>query len=496
MSKEEILSRYEQIIVKTNQMNVYGYDLQEVTFKLKTMTQILLDNKLDKAERLLSEIERNLKVIEAKGPESMHRERRLAWLEVYSDLIQQMAIFIVLGLILLRFSFIKESLMSGAPSWRSIWKIIFAISFVSIFSASFGLIRYGKSAWSFVDLQVIWVGISGLIGGIWVGLIVGLANSLFRLIVIPQFGIYFMLPFFAGLISALFYHLQRRRPMGLVYLLVAGYFVGFLHSICVYIPIYHYLPGWTFLFAIAFLSIIEGGIIFIFFVLSRQMLLEDRRKETERQLFRTRLQFLRAQINPHFLFNTLNTIAAICGEENARRARELIIQLSTLFRRLSKGEGDFVLLKDEFDYIDAYLNIEKARFGDRLQIEKDIRLSENGLATQVPILVLQPIVENAVKHGISRKAEGGILTIKAEEMETNVVIEIRDTGIGMDEATRLTLFQDQEAAPLESEEHAGIALSNIRERMEKLFGDQFEIFVESVPGQGTNVKIIFPRSED
>src|SRR3990167_11050989 len=85
----------------------------------------------------------------------MHRERRLAWLEVYSDLIQQMAIFIVLGLILLRFSFIKESLMSGAPSWRSIWKIIFAISFVSIFSASFGLIRYGKSAWSFVDLQVI-----------------------------------------------------------------------------------------------------------------------------------------------------------------------------------------------------------------------------------------------------------------------------------------------------------------------------------------------------
>ncbi len=493
VTREEVLKDYERVIVKSNQMNVYGYDLREISLKLKQMSDILLANRLELAEKLLGEIEKDLKAIEARGPEYLHREKRLAWLEIYGDLIKQLAIFAVLSFLLLRFRFVKNSILAGVPDWSARWKLFATFAIISAFAVSVGFIRSDRASWPFVDLQLLWISIGALTGGVWVGLFLGALGSLSRLLIVEQIGIYFALPLVIG-IAAGFFHRFRLKGLARVRSMVfIGAGIGLIHALFLYVPIFPFLRFASFVIAVLFLTGVDTAALFSFFMIARLIYVDDQRKETERELFRARLSFLQAQINPHFLFNTLNTIAAVCGEENAQRARDLVIQLSTIFRRLTKHEGDFVSLKDEFEYIDAYLNIEKARFGDRLQIEKDIRLSTDGLSVSVPILVLQPIVENAVKHGLSQKADGGVLQIRAEESETAVSVEIQDNGVGMDAQTQANLLSEKKPVSAPDAGHAGIGMSNIAERMNKLFGKRFQIEIKSRLNAGTTIRIKIPK---
>ncbi len=495
VTKEEALSKYERVIVKSNQMSIYGYDLKDVAFKLKRMTEVLLKNRFDEADKLLDDIAQELEIIQTKGPEQMRREKKLVWLEIFGDFVQELALFGVITFFLIRFSFLKKSMFLKKPNRNQHLKLVFAFCFASAFGALLGLIRYGQSSWSFVDLQILFVGISGLTGGFWVGLIVGLVNSLFRLLIARGINLAMTLPALAGLLAGVFHFLNSRRPFKPVDILGAGFGIGLLHSLFTYIPMYRYLSFIPFLISVCSLTIAESGIIFLFFVLCWQILKEEKRKQTERELLRTRLNFLRAQINPHFLFNALNTIVAVCGQEGANRARRLIVQLSTFFRRITKEEGDFVPLQEELDYLDAYLSIEQARFGERLQVEKKIQLSESGLQTLVPILVLQPIVENAVKHGLSQKTEGGKIIIRAEEEDAKVRIDIEDTGVGMSEEVRQGILgQNGRNLKEINSDHAGVGLKNIRERMNNLFGGKFEMSITSIPNQGTTVSITLPKS--
>jgi len=162
-TKEEVLEKYNQVIVRSNQMVMYGYDLQEVTYKLKHMTTVLLDNRFDQAEALLDEIEKNLKVIESKGPAYLQRERKLTWLEIYGDLVQQAAFLLVTVFFLFRFAFLKKIMLLARPGRLHGWYAVLIFSFTSVFLATIGVIRYGQSAWSFVDLQVLLIGISALL---------------------------------------------------------------------------------------------------------------------------------------------------------------------------------------------------------------------------------------------------------------------------------------------------------------------------------------------
>lgn len=494
VEKNEVLRKYEYVIVRSNQMALYGYDLLDVRFKLKKMTELLLANDFVRANDMLEEIQRDLKTIETKGPAYLRRERKLAWLEIFGDLVQQAAIFSILALLLFRIPAVKNTVQNERVHFESIWKTAFFFGVGSLFCGALGLIRYGQSSWSFVDLQILLVGLSGLVGGVWTGVLTGLANSLFRLAVVPSINLYAALPLAAGMLGGLFCQFRKTRPLAVNEVAVSGVLIGLLHSFFIYVPIYSYLPQRSFLWAVFFLTAMEASLIVLFFEIVRQILKEEKNQNTERELYMTRLQFLQAQINPHFLFNALNTIAAVCGEEHAERARNLIIQLSTIFRRLSKEMGNQVSLREELEYIDAYLKIEKARFGQRLQIEKDIRLSEAALEAKVPILVFQPIVENAVKHGISKSQSGGTLLIRAEEKNGKMEFTIQDSGVGMDEEKQRSLFikkTDSAAAP--SSEHAGIGLVNIRERLSKMFKGQCEIKVSSTVHQGTSVQIVFPK---
>lgn len=487
-SKEEVLEKYEHIVIKTNELSIYGYDLKDTGGKLKRLTSVLLDNQFDRADQMLDELKKELYLIEASGPERIQQERRLAWLEIFADFAQQLALFVILSLILFRFQLVKYAFREAKLGWQIQLRLAAIFTACSLVGGSLSLIRYGQSSWSFIDLQILFVGISGFIGGIVVGLITGILGGVFRIVIAPEALLLSSLPLILGALSGICSYLCRIRPIRRKEAILGGIAVGLGHSLFIFIPLRSYIPIASLIFSVFTLSAVEAAVVLLFFVIGWNVLKEEKRKATEQELYRTRLQFLQAQINPHFLFNTLNTIAAVCGEERAEKARNLVVQLSNFFRRLTRQESDFVSLKEELDYIDSYLSIEKARFGDRLKIEKDVQLSDQAMSVAVPILSLQPLVENAIKHGLSKKSGGGTLYIKGRQENSDIIIEIEDTGVGMSEEM-IRRFEANGNVGQSLDEHAGIGLSNIRERLKKNFGERFQMHLSSMLNQGTQIQL-------
>lgn len=195
------------------------------------------------------------------------------------------------------------------------------------------------------------------------------------------------------------------------------------------------------------------------------------------------LKALRAQINPHFLFNSLNTIVSFC-RTNPDKARNLLIELSEFFRRSLKASRDFVTLKEELEHVDSYLTLEQARFGERLIIEQDV--SPDTLDILMPTFTLQPLVENAVKHGLLAKANGGTITIVAKTIGHQVEVAITDNGQGIPAA-----IQEQVLEPGFGK-GAGVGLTNVNERLKAIYGIKHALTIHSVEGQGTTVLLHIP----
>lgn len=192
------------------------------------------------------------------------------------------------------------------------------------------------------------------------------------------------------------------------------------------------------------------------------------------------LKALRAQIEPHFLFNALNTIASFC-RTNPQKARELIIDLSNYFRQTLKRQEDFVSLKDELEFVQSYLSIEKARFGERLKFIVDI--SKDMMNIKVPTFTLQPIIENSIKHGILPKPEGGSVYLRVEEHQGKILICIEDTGVGMSE----------EKLKEVTNKWPGIGLKNVNERLKLLYGEKHHIDIITSLNKGTEVSFLLPK---
>jgi two-component system LytT family sensor kinase len=202
--------------------------------------------------------------------------------------------------------------------------------------------------------------------------------------------------------------------------------------------------------------------------------------EQHRQLLlKARMDALTAQINPHFLFNTLNTVSSLIRYD-PDTARGVVIKLSNILRRLLRKHETFVPLQEELDFIDDYLDIEVARFGrDNLVIHKQI--DENTLDAFVPSMLLQPIVENALKHGLAAKLGGGELTIRTESQDGRLVIAIEDNGVGIPKERMAQIFED------------GIGISNVNERLRVLYGADFRMDITSNEGEGTRTRIEIPE---
>ncbi len=207
--------------------------------------------------------------------------------------------------------------------------------------------------------------------------------------------------------------------------------------------------------------------------------LEMNLEQHQQLLLKARMDALTAQINPHFLFNTLNTVSSLIRYD-PDMARGVVIKLSNILRRLLRKHETFVPLQEELDFIDDYLDIEVARFGrDNLVIHKQI--DENTLDAFVPSMLLQPIVENALKHGLAAKLGGGELTIRIESQDGRLVIAIEDNGVGIPKERMAQVFED------------GIGISNVHERLRVLYGADFRMDISSREGEGTRTRIEIPE---
>ena len=205
-------------------------------------------------------------------------------------------------------------------------------------------------------------------------------------------------------------------------------------------------------------------------------------EEQQRLLLQARMEALQNQINPHFLFNTLNSVSSLVRFD-PDTARELIIKLANILRRLLHSSDAFVPLREEVEFIDDYLDIEVVRFGpDKLQVIK--QLEPASLDVMVPSMLLQPLVENSIKHGLSSKIEGGSIYLRSRLSDSRVVIEVEDNGMGMGAA--------QFIEPPSGLGGTGIGMANVAERLKVLYGDNAKMTIDSFEGKGTLVRIRLP----
>ena len=206
-----------------------------------------------------------------------------------------------------------------------------------------------------------------------------------------------------------------------------------------------------------------------------------REQEFSKLATEAELRALRAQINPHFLFNALTTIGYLI-QTAPEKAFSTLMKLTQLLRRVLKSSGEFSILKDEIELVESYLEIEQARFEERLQVEIDV--PEELKILRIPALILQPLVENAVKHGISKSKLGGTvkISVKLESENAQVFLRINvfDSGAGAN-------FSE-----LSKNQQSGVGLKNIEQRLSSYYGDAARLKIESKNGSGTTAEIKFP----
>jgi two-component system sensor histidine kinase LytS len=218
-------------------------------------------------------------------------------------------------------------------------------------------------------------------------------------------------------------------------------------------------------------------------LMSLQMELAELDRKTER-LAKAELAALQAQISPHFVYNTLNTIASFIRTE-PETARQLVTDFADFLRRTFRHRSEFSPFAEELEYVHQYLSFEKARFGDRLNVV--YRVDPEILSTVMPALVLQPLVENAVRHGISRKMGPGEVVIVAEDRGNECWISVDDNGQGMDgEQVRQVLNRPRGEA-------FGVGLVNVNERLRSVYGPEHGLEIKSTPGGGTHVSFSVPK---
>jgi two-component system LytT family sensor kinase len=210
------------------------------------------------------------------------------------------------------------------------------------------------------------------------------------------------------------------------------------------------------------------------------------------RLARAEVRALRAQISPHFIYNALTAIGSFVRTD-PERARELLLEFAEFTRYSFRAHGEFTTLAEELRSIDRYLTIERARFGDRLQVR--LQIAPEVLPVGLPFLCLQPLVENAVRHGLSRKPGVGMVSIEARDAGAECQITVEDDGVGMDPSVfasgRPSDNDDGQNDGQNEGQHVG--LTNVDERLRSVFGDPFGLVVETAPGAGTKVSMRVPK---
>ncbi len=206
-------------------------------------------------------------------------------------------------------------------------------------------------------------------------------------------------------------------------------------------------------------------------------------QEQEERLAEAELRALRAQISPHFIYNALAAVASYI-HTRPDEARELLTDFAEFTRYAFRRERPYVTLADELHYVEKYLNLERARFGDRLQVR--LAVAPEILPAVVPVLSLQPLVENAVRHGIEDASSDGVLIeIVGQDLGTDALVRVRDDGVGMSPAAARAALAGRSG---------GVGLQNVHRRLESSFGAGYGLAIESAEGEGTEVRLTVPKS--
>lgn len=200
-------------------------------------------------------------------------------------------------------------------------------------------------------------------------------------------------------------------------------------------------------------------------------------EQQQLRLNEARLAALSSQINPHFLFNTLNSVTALIRQD-PEQARQVVYKLSKILRRLLRTQDNLVTLREELSFIDDYLAIEMVRFGDKLRFVKEVE--PECLDLLVPSMLLQPIIENSIRHGLASKIDGGTIRVRAARAGARVQIVIEDDGVGIPEGKLARLLE------------SGIGVNNVNERLKVLYGDDYKMWIDSRVGEGASTGIEVP----
>ncbi len=416
-----------------------------------------------------------------------------------STLMVKLAIGAVLATMLVRFRAFRRILLTEKRDWPE--RLAFVVGLgvpLSIGVASRLLLRYDAA-----DLTLAGSFLAGLIAGPYAGAIVGgmmglpslLAGEVIALPfavgcgfaggglreVSPKETIWRFSPlFFVGLHRSAWQVVRRFRIDWQIVLLAALVALELLRQ-----ALGHRF-GDARLFYLAAPNATLTGLVALATVLSvtvpikiwNSARIEHRLAEQEVLLMTARLEALANQINPHFLFNTMTSISSLIRSK-PETARTLILKLSGLLRRRLRSHDQFVPLREELESIDEFLDIETVRFGPKLRVEKQI--DPACLDLMVPSMILQPLIENSIKHGLSRKIGQGCITIRSFREGGHAVIEVLDDGLGMPQERLRSALTD------------GIGLSNVNERLRVIYGANHQLALRSLPGQGTCARIEIPE---
>lgn len=221
-------------------------------------------------------------------------------------------------------------------------------------------------------------------------------------------------------------------------------------------------------------------------------LMEEMKKrvELEKEIKDLELKALQSQVNPHFLFNSLNTIARLALIEKANKTEEIVYALSDILRYTLKNVNRIVTIEEEVMHIERYMKIQSIRFGDRINFK--IHIPDEIKKVKIPFMTLQPLVENAVIHGIEPKVDGGTIIVRGKSTHNQVIIEILDDGVGIpNEKLKDMLSNKQHSEDITNS--IGIGLSNVNERLCYYFGSECRLKIESSIDVGTTIKVIIPK---
>jgi two-component system LytT family sensor kinase len=205
--------------------------------------------------------------------------------------------------------------------------------------------------------------------------------------------------------------------------------------------------------------------------------------ESRHRLMRAEVRALRAQISPHFIYNSLGAIASFVRTD-PDRARELLLEFADFTRYSFRQHGEFTTLAEELRSVERYLLLEQARFGERLTVT--LQIAPEVLGVRIPFLCLQPLVENAVRHGLERREVGGMITIVARDVHRECEISVEDDGDGEDPARIRSVLAGSAGSD-------SVGLANVDERLRNTFGDEYGLVVETAPGAGTKVTVRVPK---